>query len=153
MRVGTGKPLNKNGRKHFNRIERQKQARERAAKMRANPSWLEKIMMSFLDDRGVRYEFQKILYIMSDKNNVSRYYIVDFYIPDKNLIVEVDGKFHDDQIEKDDKRTMDIKRHYSGIELVRVTYGDFKSPKMLDRLSMYVMSDKAYREMFGNNKK
>lgn len=153
MRVGTGKPLNKKGRKHFNRIERQKQARERAAKMRANPSWLEKIMMSFLDDRGVRYEFQKILYIMSDKNNVSRYYIVDFYIPDKNLIIEVDGKFHDDQIEKDDKRTMDIKRHYSGIELVRVTYGDFKSPKMLDRLSRYVMSDRAYREMFGNKKK
>lgn len=149
MRVGTNKPINK---KRLNREQRIKQANQRADKMRKNPSWLEKIMISFLNDRNVRYQFQRIFCILSNSNNISRYYIADFYIPDKNLIVEVDGKFHDDQIEKDDKRTMDIKNHYPGIELIRVCYSDFQSPEKLDLLSRYVMSAAAYNSMFGKKR-
>ena len=147
MRIGTGKPIiaDKSKKKVNQKV---KQAIGRAQEMRNNPSWLEKQMMRFLDDRSVRYMFQKIFYIRNYKDTITHYYITDFYIPEKNLIVEVDGKYHKDQIEKDDNRTRDIMKHYPGIKLIRVCYDDFKSPEILDKISRYVMSRNDYHKMF-----
>ena len=95
MRIGTGKPKSKSAKKKDKINKMVAQAIERADKMRNNPSWLEKIMIQFLDDRHVKYHSQRVFYIRDNKDKIKYYYIVDFYIPDKNLIVEVDGKFHE----------------------------------------------------------
>ena len=45
-------------------------------------------MKMLLTELGVRYEFQKIYYVGYS------FYIVDFYLPDHNLVVEIDGQQH-----------------------------------------------------------
>lgn len=58
---------------------------------------------------------------------IRKFYIVDFYIPAKSIIIETDGKFHDEQIKQDEKRTSDIKKHYPNIKIIRWRWHDFDS--------------------------
>ena len=95
-----------------------------AWEMRNNPSWLEKQMMEFLDNHNIKYEFQKIFYISGKDGYKQRYFIADFFIPDRNLIIEMDGKQHKEHVEYDNRRTALIKEHYRKIKVVRFTYRD-----------------------------
>lgn len=64
-----------------------------------------------LDKRGIEYVFQKI--ILKPQGG---FYIVDFYFPFKNLIVEIDGPYHETTRQKfeDDMRIDYLRRvlHY-----------------------------------------
>ena len=110
------------------------QAEYRAGEMIAFPSKLEERMMSFLDDLGVCYEFQKIFYIYADDGWIIRYYIADFYVPDKNIIIEVDGKFHDRQRLHDKHRTKMIQEHYPDVEVLRYTWNDLSNSDRMEEL-------------------
>lgn len=105
-----------------------------AWEMRRNPSFLEKMMKEFLDNHGINYEFQKIFYIAGKNNYITQYFIVDFYIPNKKLILEVDGKFHKEQAKQDNKRTLLIKEHYRKTKVIRFTYKDMMNSKKLSEL-------------------
>ncbi len=61
----------------------------------------EVVFKARLKSLNIKYEFQKIMY---DKD---RFYIVDFFLPDLKLIVEIDGGYHNDkdQIYKDKLRS------------------------------------------------
>ena len=98
-----------------------------AYNMRKNPSYLEQKMIEFLDNQKINYEFQKIIYIKSKGGFIKNYYIADFYIPKKKIVLEVDGKFHKDQVAFDEYRTRNIQRHYPKIRVVRWEYNDFHS--------------------------
>ncbi len=52
----------------------------------------------------MKYEFQRIVY---DK---FKFYIVDFYLPEYGLVIEIDGGYHtvDKQKFKDQLRTVDL---------------------------------------------
>lgn len=95
--------------------------------MRKNPSYLEKQMIEFLDSHKIKYEFQKIFYIRSSGGFIKQYYIADFYIPKKHIILEVDGKFHKDQTKLDNFRTWNIQKHYPKVRIIRWEYKDFHS--------------------------
>lgn len=111
-------------RKEDNNKRMEDSAEIHAWEMRNNPSWLEKQMMEFLDNHSIKYEFQKIFYI-NDKNGYKqRYFIADFFIPDRNLIIEMDGKQHLNQVDYDNKRTALIKEHYRKTKVIRFTYKD-----------------------------
>lgn len=88
------------------------QARYRAEQMQVWPSPLEERMRNFLDNHSIHYEFQKIFYIYADDGWIIRYYIADFYLPESKIIIEVDGKFHDNQKQHDKNRTKDIVNNY-----------------------------------------
>lgn len=110
-------------------------AEYRANEMNAWPSPLEEKMMNLLDSYGIEYESQKIFYIYADDGWIIRYYIADFYIPNRDIIIEVDGKFHDDQKQKDKVRTKTIQENYPNIEVLRYTWKDLKDEhKMLELL-------------------
>ena len=103
--------------------------------MNAWPSPLEEKMMNLLDSYSIEYESQKIFYIYADDGWIIRYYIADFYIPNRDIIIEVDGKFHDDQKQKDKVRTKTIQENYPNIEVLRYTWKDLKDEhKMLELL-------------------
>ena len=110
------------------------QAEYRAGEMIAFPSKLEERMMGFLDDLGIYYEFQKIFYIYADDGWIIRYYIADFYVPDKNIIIEVDGKFHDRQRLHDKHRTKMIQEHYPDVEVLRYTWNDLSDSDRMEEL-------------------
>jgi very-short-patch-repair endonuclease len=65
----------------------------------------------YLDKLGLSYRFQQGFY--------SPYYrIVDFYLPDHNLIIEIDGPYHDVD---DDRRRDELFASVRGIRILRLT--------------------------------
>lgn len=109
-------------------------ARKNAKSMRKEPSVLEQKMQVFLDSHGIKYEFQKILYITKDNGYIQKYYIADFYIPHKGIIIETDGQFHNDQVELDANRTKDIQRYCGSYKVIRWRWHDFESIYKMKRL-------------------
>lgn len=55
-----------------------------------NATYAERVLYSFLTGK-IDFEFQKIIY-----TDNKHFFIADFYIPSKNLIIELDGEYHDD---------------------------------------------------------
>ena len=66
--------------------------------LEVNATYAERLLKTFLTGK-IDFEFQKIIYT----DNKKHFFIADFYIPSKNLIIELDGEYHDDakQQEKD----------------------------------------------------
>ena len=78
-------------------------------KQRATPA--ENLFCSYLASLGLSYRFQQGFY-------TPYYRIADFYLPDLNLIIEIDGPCHD--TEKD--RQQDARfEHARGIRTLRLT--------------------------------
>lgn len=129
------------GRVQVHNQEVRYKAEYRANEMKAFPSKLEERMIEFLDIHNVEYELQKIFYITADDGWIIRYYIADFYIPATHVIIEVDGKFHDDQKQHDKNRTKTIQEYYPEVEVFRWRWEDFNDEdriyELLDKLWDY----------------
>ena len=109
-------------------------AEYRAMEMRIFPSKLEERMKDFLDAHWIPYEFQKIFYIYDDDGWIIRYYIADFYIPSRRIILEVDGKFHDKQKLHDKMRTRTIQENYPDVEVLRFKWKDLSDENIMNSL-------------------
>ena len=109
-------------------------AEYRANEMKAFPSPLEERMQVFLDKHFISYEFQKIFYIYGKSRKIVNYYIADFYIPYRNLIIEVDGKFHEKHKQHDKIRTKTIQEHYPDVEVLRYTWADLSDENIMKKL-------------------
>lgn len=57
----------------------------------------------FLHSQGWQFEFQKVIYTKTS------FYIVDFYLNDFNIIVELDGEGHKERMKEDAQRTEELK--------------------------------------------
>ncbi|MFD0834446.1 leucine--tRNA ligase [Mariniflexile aquimaris] len=77
---------------------------ERAKEMRANPTEAETALWTQLRNKNLEAKFRQ-QHLIGD-------YIVDFVCLDKKLIVEVDGKIHENQLEEDAKRTEILENDY-----------------------------------------
>ena len=64
--------------------------------LEVNATYAEKLLKTFLTGK-IDFEFQKIIY-----TDNKHFFIADFYIPSKNLIIELDGEYHDN-IKQQDK--------------------------------------------------
>ena len=102
-------------------------AKKYVKELRENKSALEDKMIEFLDNQNVIYEFQKIFYIKDKNDYIITFYVADFYLPMKELIIETDGKFHEDRKKEDEIRTKRIKKYYPNIEIIRWKWYDFDS--------------------------
>ena len=58
--------------------------------LEVNATYAERLLKAFLTGK-IDFEFQKIIY-----TDNKHFFIADFYIPSKNLIIELDGESHDD---------------------------------------------------------
>ena len=69
--------------------------------LEVNATYAERLLKIFLTGK-IDFEFQKIIY-----TDNKHFFIADFYIPSKNLIIELDGEYHNDvkQQDKDIWRT------------------------------------------------
>ena len=86
-----------------------------AARFRKNPTHSEQVALTQLQRRGNKYfEFQKPF----------GFYILDFLIPSKALIVEIDGDYHNDRIKQDIKR--DKFCNECGLRVLRLHNDDAK---------------------------
>jgi very-short-patch-repair endonuclease len=95
----------------------------------------EKILKIILSDANIEYEFQKIIFY--NKTITTRsFFIVDFYLPEYKLDIEVDGKYHNDiaQVKLDKQRRKALQK--DGIMTLRLTNESILTNKdyILDRL-------------------
>lgn len=109
-------------------------AEYRATQMDTWPSPLEERMKKFLEENYIEYESQKIFYIYADDGWINKYYIADFFIPHANIIIEVDGKFHDDHKQHDKMRTKEIQEQYPEVEVLRYKWKDLDDIDKMDDL-------------------
>lgn len=108
-------------------------AEKYAIKNRKTPSPLEKMMLEFLKAHNIKFEFQKPCCIYKD-GVITQFFIVDFYVPSKRIVIETDGKCHDAQAEYDEYRTKMIRRQHPGVKVIRWRFKDFHSPGKLGDL-------------------
>ena len=83
---------------------------EKAKEMRANPTPAEAILWKYLKGKKLKSKFRQ-QHLIND-------FIVDFVCLSKKLIIEVDGKIHDYQLEKDEARTLELEQK-SGFKVIR----------------------------------
>ena len=83
----------------FNRLPFGKRHEIYAAQLRRQATPAENLFRAHLAALGLPYRFQHGLF-------KPRYRIVDFYLPEQNLVVEIDGEYHDR--ERDQKRDSDF---------------------------------------------
>lgn len=91
-----------------------------------NATYAERVLYSFLTGK-INFEFQKIIY-----TDNKHFFIADFYIPSKNLIIELDGEYHDDakQQNKDIWRTKVLKS--LGYRVIR-----FKNKQIVESKNLF----------------
>jgi very-short-patch-repair endonuclease len=94
----------------FNRLPLGKRHTIYAAQLRKQATPAENLFRDHLASLGLPYRFQHGIF-------KPHYRIVDFYLPEQNLIVEIDGPYHDR--EKDRKRDEELQR--GGIRILRLT--------------------------------
>ena len=89
----------------------------------------EKLISWFLTKKGVKFETQKMFDDCKDKRRLK----FDFYIPEKNICIEFDGRHHFEEIEfgidklKDTIRKDNIKNRFcekNNISLLRIRYDE-----------------------------
>ena len=95
--------------------------------LEVNATYAERLLKTFLAGK-IDFEFQKIIYT----DNKRHFFIADFYIPSKNLIVELDGEYHDNikQRDKDIWRTQILKS--LGYEVIR-----FKNKQIIESNDLF----------------
>lgn len=91
-----------------------------ATRMRKNPTEAEKEFSEILKDECINFEQQYPVMFKGENNQ----YILDFFLPDYNVCVEIDGGYHKrkEQREKDKKRDILLTR--CGIKVFRFTNKD-----------------------------
>lgn len=72
-------------------------------------------------ERKLWYDFLRNYEVKFQRQKAIDNYIVDFYCYSAGLVIELDGSGHyfDMQIEKDTKRTMDLKKH--NLRILRIS--------------------------------
>ena len=77
------------------------------------------------EERHLWYDFLKNLKLNVSRQEIMGKYIVDFYIAEANLVIEVDGSQHyeDDGMKRDQERTRYLEDTY-GVEIVRIQNTD-----------------------------
>ena len=74
-----------------------REAFNRANELKSKQTKYEKAFFYNLSSKGILLISQKIVFmsdLVSNENVRPYYYIVDFYIPSANLIIEIDGAYH-----------------------------------------------------------
>lgn len=122
---------------NFLYVERAKEFRKDLMK-RATKE--EKIFRSFLERNGVKYQFQKIVYIRDKDALIKKFYILDFYLPDYKLAVEIDGDYHNtkEQMELDAERESTIIKHYPNVSFLRIKNQDVTYKKLNTIIEDYI---------------
>jgi very-short-patch-repair endonuclease len=97
---------------------------ERAEKMLHNPTYSESLMYELLKSRfKERIKRQKVF----------RPYIVDFYLSDRCLVIEVDGEIHKKQKAYDQRRDKILEKRYR-LKVLRIEAKDLYLPEQEEEI-------------------
>jgi very-short-patch-repair endonuclease len=99
-----------------------------AYRNRKNKSYLEKSFIDYIAKEFpfVKYEFNYIVKILDENNNYKKCFYIDFYFPNQNIGIELDGKQHEYTKEYDEIRD-NLIYETQKTKIIRVTYEEFFS--------------------------
>lgn len=100
--------------------------REHKAILKDRATESELIMRKYLLAHKIKFRFQQQV------TAVKKIYFMDFYLPDFNVALEVDGGSHNDPKQKGLDNIRDYHLAWIGIKTVRITNDEVKSPATLD---------------------
>ena len=97
--------------------------KEAARNLRNNMTPAEKILWNHIrrDISGFRFLRQKPLYVFTEDSGLERFIIPDFYCYEKKLVIEIDGKIHENQEVYQLDREKEQLFKSQGIEVMRIT--------------------------------
>ena len=93
------------------------------------------------------FEFQKEIFVKDKEGNVIDFYIADFYVADYNLIIELDGDYHDkdEQIEKDVEREETLTS--MGYHILRIdNYLAYNNDALYNKIKSFVKENNLKRK-------
>lgn len=98
-----------------------------------NATWWENRIKYYLTSIGIKFEFQKIIFTPKGC------YIVDFYLPNYNIVIECDGMFHYKikNLVADGKRDRNIKK-YTKVKYVHRLKNKKISEMSLDKFKRWL---------------
>ena len=96
-----------------------KTARERRKDLLNRLTPAEEIFKKFLKELGIKFEIQSIIYSY-DQRKIIDYYIADFYLPDMNAIIEIDGEHHNSYKQREDDILRDFYIKRMGYKVYRI---------------------------------
>lgn len=93
---------------------------------RSNRSYMERSFEEWLisNHPHITFEIEKSFVIRNDNDEYLKTYYVDFYFPDLNIGIELDGTHHLKQVEYDKKRDADILNKY-GVIIYRIGHKEY----------------------------
>ncbi len=94
---------------------REKQAKHLSLQQIKNDNPTERLLRFALQKANIDYDYQKPFF------SLERYVCVDFYLPESNVVIEVDGTIHVKREVYDIKRTIYLKRKHGVSRVVRFT--------------------------------
>ncbi len=110
----------------------------RSRQLRRNSTNAEKIFWNSVRNRKfLGKKFNRQFPIFYDLNGKESFFIADFYCHEEKLIIEIDGKIHEKQIEKDLKRTEIL--NSLGYKVIRFNNEEIESDveKVLGKIKIY----------------
>lgn len=111
-----------------------KQSNELSKNQIRNKNPTESLLRYAMQKAKINYEYQKPYY------NIDRYVCVDFYLPDLNIVVELDGFSHKGREDYDIERTMYLKRRHNVKRVVRFT--NHEAMYEMDKIIDYLLNTK-----------
>jgi len=111
-----------------------------ATKLRNNPTLEEKVLWDELRRKNLNFKFLRQHPIIYDSVNREHFfYIPDFYCAQKKLVIEVDGRIHDYQIEYDKHREEVLKG--KGLHVLRIKNEELNNMgKVIERINKMLYS-------------
>lgn len=103
---------------------------------RSNP-W-ENVVKNWLTSHNIPYKFQEFIPILKKGGKIEHLYLADFVVG--NTIIEVDGKQHNKQKEKDKLR--DQQTEALGYKTIRIPTKDLFQPKLLEKYLKSLLTTK-----------
>ncbi len=105
--------------KKLNRREKQSVKLQKNQREQRNPNEIR--FRKLLLVNKIKFVWQQPFY------DLERYVCTDFYLPDENIVIELDGFHHENQKEYDLKRTIYLKKVHKVKKVVRIKNSELSS--------------------------
>lgn len=104
--------------------------------MFTHPTALEREIREILDANGIKYTFQKPLYrfIKGYRHYVESYYIANFWLPSKKIILDVESSFRNASVRSTGVRTYDNEGITPVATVLKIKEEDLKYPAFKEEL-------------------
>ncbi len=103
------------------------QARMKKRPTKAERQFKKEVMLVLKDRYNINFKFQKIVY---EENGYKDFkgYILDFYLPEFKLCIEIDGKSHNNKFQQQYDEVRSSLLAKKGIKTIRFTNEEVKCP-------------------------